>query len=66
MKKNQKLKIPHTVLETRTLCFTSYKNRKLKVNCDDLEPAKEERGHFLYHLFFLKEFFLTFVFHLNV
>ena len=30
--KNQKeSKIPHTVLERRTLCFSSYKNRKLKV-----------------------------------
>ena len=28
---NWKWKIPHTVLERRTLCFSSYKNRKLKV-----------------------------------
>ena len=28
---NQKWKIPHTVLERRTLCFSSCKNRKLKV-----------------------------------
>ena len=30
-KRNQNWKIPHTVLETRTLCFSSYKNCKLKV-----------------------------------
>ena len=29
--KNQKCKIPQTVLERRTLCFSSYKNLKLKV-----------------------------------
>ena len=28
---DRKWKIQHTVLERRTLCFTSYKNRKLKV-----------------------------------
>ena len=30
-KQNQKWKIAHAVLETQTLCFSSYKNRKLKV-----------------------------------
>ena len=30
-KRNQKWKIPHTVLGRQTLCFSSYKNRKLKV-----------------------------------
>ena len=30
-KQNLKLKIPHTVLEKWTLCFSSYKNQKLKV-----------------------------------
>ena len=29
--RNQKWKMPHTVLEIQTLCFSSYKNRKLKV-----------------------------------
>ena len=28
--RNQKWEIPHTFLERRTLCFSSYKNRKLK------------------------------------
>ena len=30
-KRNWKWKIPHTVLERRTLCFRSFENRKLKV-----------------------------------
>ena len=30
-KRNRKWKIPHTILERRTLCFSSHKNRKLKV-----------------------------------
>ena len=31
MKQNRKWKIPHTGLERQTLCFSSYKNHKLKV-----------------------------------
>ena len=31
MERNQKWKIPRKVLERRTLCISSYKNRKLKV-----------------------------------
>ena len=31
-KRNQKRKIPHTSLERRNLCVSSYKNQKLKVN----------------------------------
>ena len=31
MKRNPKWKIPHTALERQTLCFSSYKNSKLKV-----------------------------------
>ena len=30
-KQNRKWEIPNTVFERRTLCITSYKNRKLKV-----------------------------------
>ena len=44
-----KMKIPQTVLERRTLCFSSYKNRKLKSKL--LELARK--------------FFLTFVSVLN-
>ena len=39
---------------------------QIKSKTDELELAKEKRGHFLYHLFCQKEFFLTFVFYLNV
>ena len=54
VKKNtreSKIQIPHTVLEQRTLCLSSYKNRKLKVTLWWVEHAKEKRGHFLYRLF---------------
>ena len=48
-KRNRKWKISHTVLERRTLCLSSYSNRKFKVKqCDGLELTKEKRGHFLY------------------
>ena len=42
MKRNQKWKIPHTVLERLTLCISSFKNRKLNKNCDELKLAKEK------------------------
>ena len=46
-KRNRKLKIPHTVLERRTLCFISYKNRKIKsktvISCNS---RKEKEGIF--------------------
>ena len=49
------------------MCFSSYKNRKLKVKLvDELELTKEKRGHFLYYLFCPKDIFLIFVFYLNV
>ena len=46
------------------LQFIQGKNEKL--NCDELELVKQKRVHFQYHLFCLKETFLTFVFYLNV
>ena len=46
---------PH--LERQTWCFSSYKNRKVKVNCDELELAKKKRDHFFYRLFYSKEIF---------
>ena len=46
-KRNRKRKIPHTVLEKRTMCFISYKNRK------------ERRRHFLYRLFCPKRIYLN-------
>ena len=65
-KRNRKWEIPYTVLERRTLCFSSYKNRKLKVKRDELELAEEKRGQFLHGLFCLKGVSLTFAFYLNV
>ena len=66
-KRNRKWKIPHTVLERWTLCLSSYNNRKFKVKqCDELELAKEKRGHFLYCWFCPKGMLLSFVFYLNV
>ena len=52
---NRKWKIPHTVLERRTLSFSSCKNDKL--NCDELEFAKEKGDNFLYRLFCSKGIF---------
>ena len=58
MKRNWKCKIPNTELERRSFCFSSCKNWELKENYDELELAKEYRGHFLYRLFWEKEVFL--------
>ena len=60
-KQELKMENPHTVLERLTLCFSWYKNRQLKKNCDEMELAKEKRGHFLYCLFCPKEIFFEFV-----
>ena len=56
-KQIRKWKIPHTALETRTLCFSSCKNRRLKTKLE----RKKKWGHFLYRLFCLKGFFWRFV-----
>ena len=53
------------VLEERTLCFSSYKDRKLKVKLWWV-GAHERKIGFLYRLFYRKEFFLTFRFLLSV
>ena len=54
MKRNQKWKNPHTVLDRRTLCFSSYKNRKSNVigACERKKraffvPFTFSEGHFL-------------------
>ena len=53
-------------METSTDSFRE-KNIMLQlINCDELELAKEKRGHFLYCLFCPKETFLIFVFYLNL
>ena len=46
--KNLKMENPtYIVLERQTLCFISYNNRKLKVEHDELELAKEKRAFFV-------------------
>ena len=60
-KRNRKFKIPRTVLERRTLCFTSYKNRKLKVKLWWVGACERKKSAFLLRLFCPKEIFLTFV-----
>ena len=56
-KRYWKRKILHTVLERRTLCFSSYKNRKLKVKLWWVGACERKRGYFLYLLFCPKEIF---------
>ena len=43
---NRKWKTPHTVLERRTLCLSSYKNRKLKVNSWWVGARERKKGAF--------------------
>ena len=62
---NLKYKLPHIVLERRTLCFSSYKNHKLKVKLSQSSRRKKE-GIFCTVYFVRRKFFLTFVFYLNV
>ena len=61
-KRNRKLKIPHTVLERRTLCFISYKNRKIKsktvISCNS---RKEKRAFFVPLILSERTFFNIFV-----
>ena len=64
-KRNRKWKILHRVLERQTLCFSSYRNCKLKVRLWWVR-AHEKRGYFLYRLFCPKGIFLRFVFYLHV
>ena len=51
MKWNRKLKIPDRLLERRTLCFSSYKNRQLK-KTDELELGKEKKSACLMFIMF--------------
>ena len=60
-KRNRKWKIPHTGLERRTMCFSSYKNRKLKVKLWWVWARERKK-----RAFFVKGNFLRFVFYLNV
>ena len=58
-KQNWKWEIPHTFLERRSLCFSSYKNCKLKVKLLWVRAReRKKKGQFLYRLFCPKEFLL--------
>ena len=46
--------------------FSSYRNKKLKVKTVMSWSSQKKSGHFLYHLFSLKQIVVTFVFYLNV
>ena len=63
---NRKWKIQHTVLEKRTLCFSSCKNRKVKVKLWWVGAREWNKRAFLYRLFNLKKSVLTFMFYLYV
>ena len=56
---------PQTVLEKRTLRFSSYKNLKLKGKTIMSWSSRKRRGNFLYRLFCTKGNFLRFTFYLN-
>ena len=55
MKSNLKRKIPHTVLERRTLRFSSYKNRILKVKLWWVGARKEKKRTFFVSLILSEE-----------
>ena len=43
-KKNQKRKIPHTSFERRTLCFSSFKNGKVKIKLCSVGACKRKKS----------------------
>ena len=53
--------IPHTVLERQTLCFSSYKNRKVKVKLRWVGARERKKRAFLYRLFCPKKIFEIFI-----
>ena len=76
-RRNRKCEILHRILGRLTLCFSSYKNCKLKVKLwwtgvgkkkktKKKKKKKKKIAHFLRCLFSAQGIFLTFVFYLNV
>ena len=53
-----RMKNPTHSFKRRTLCFSSYKNRKLKVKLWWVGAHKRKKRAFLYRLFCSKKFFL--------
>ena len=59
MKRNRKWKIPHPVLEWPTLCFSSYKNRKLKVKLWWVGAHERKKMAFFYTVCFVQRNFFV-------
>ena len=57
--RNLKLKIAPTFLERRTLCFCSYKNRKLKIILWWFWARVRKKGFFISFILFERDFFLS-------
>ena len=53
--------IPHTVLERQTLCFSSYKSRKVKIKLWWVGARERKKRAFLYRLFCPKKIFGIFI-----
>ena len=65
-KRNRKWKIPYTVLERRTLWFSSYKNRKLKVRLWWLGARERKKRAFFAPVILPEENFFNTCVYLNV
>ena len=59
--RNWKRKIPHIVLERRTLCFSSYKNRKLKIELWWVGACERKKRAFFVPLILSERISLTLV-----
>ena len=64
MKRNQKWEIPNTTLGRRTLCFSSYKNRKLKVKLRVGARERKKRAFFVFFILSEQIFFDNCVFNI--
>ena len=65
-RRNRKWKIPQTVLERWTMCFSSYQNRKLKEKLWWVEARKGKKNAFFVTFILSQGFFFTFVFYLSL
>ena len=65
-KRCRKWKIPHTVLARQTLCFTSYKNRKLKIKLRWVGARKRKKRGFFVPFIVSEGNFLKICVYLNV
>ena len=61
-KRNWIWKIPHTILERQTLCFSSYKNRELKIKLQWIGARGRKMKTFFVPFIFSEGNFLIFVF----